>query len=112
MSYRPTYRCSAPIAPLPRSSRSRKPSASCYLLEAGLSGPGKDPEHPMMVSRTVDQVTRPVPAPAGDLVATGCGCGDVSSTARSMVATSTPPLTAALTPSGRKMANRSSGWTR
>src|SRR6266487_4525614 len=26
--------------------------------QAGLSGPGKDPEHPMIVRRTVDQVTR------------------------------------------------------
>src|SRR5262249_1235603 len=43
------------------------------------------------------------------LVATGSGCGEVSSTARSTVASSTPPFTAPTVPSPETIANRSSG---
>src|SRR5215472_9862834 len=43
------------------------------------------------------------------LVATGSGCGEVSNTARSTVASSTPPFTAPTVPSPETIANRSSG---
>ncbi len=45
------------------------------------------------------------------LVATGSGCGEESSTARSTQAISTPPFTAPTDPSPDTIANRSSGHT-
>src|SRR5207253_2595882 len=43
-------RCSAPSAPLPRSSTRLKPAADTRYDEAGESGPGTEPEQPSTVS--------------------------------------------------------------
>ncbi len=50
MPYIPGYRWSEPSEPVPKSIRSRKPSASTRYAEHGDSGPGKLPAQPNTVS--------------------------------------------------------------